>query len=200
MAEQDKEIWEKFIKGDKAAFEQLLLRYYRPLYEYGIRFQSDPDQLQDDLHDLMVNLWERRSYLKSTDFVKLYLFKALRHQIIKEKRKKEIFINADQINDDEIHNSDESIVQFEKEETDKTRKNLINHTLGKLTKRQHEILYLKFFEDLSNEEIADLMQISRPATANLLYTSLRAFKSYWKAEFSSQLLVFFLFIQKIYYQ
>lgn len=196
MADQDIKIWNAFLGGDKAAFEQLLLRYYRSLFDYGMRFQSNPDQLRDDIHDLLVNLWERREFLKQTDFVKLYLFKALRHQIFNGKRKKEIFVTIDNLNEENTNNHEDFLLGFEKEEINKTQNNQINRTLHKLTKRQQEILYLKFFEDLSNDQIAELMKISKPATANLLYTSLLAFKAYWKAEFSSLFLLFSLFQQK----
>jgi RNA polymerase sigma factor (sigma-70 family) len=42
-----------------------------------------------------------------------------------------------------------------------------------LPKRQKEIIYLKFFENLGREEIADIMQISPQAVSNLLQKALK---------------------------
>ncbi|MCE6989867.1 RNA polymerase sigma factor [Dyadobacter sp. CY323] len=182
MTNQDKDIWESFRNGDKAAFEQLLLQYYRPMFDYGIRIQSDTDQLRDDLHDLMVNLWERREHLRATEHLKFYLFKALRHQILKGKRKKGIFVDSGSLNEDAVDENDDMLFGFEKEEADERQSHQIRRMLLKLSKRQQEVLHLKFFEEFSNEQIAESLGISRAATANLLYTSLQAFKVLWKVE------------------
>ncbi len=183
MADQDKYIWEAFRRGDKTAFEQLLLRYYRPMFDYGIRFQSDPEQLRDDLHDLMVSLWDRREHLHSTDHLKFYLFKALRHQIFRGKQRQELLVDCDHLEEEAIPARDEPWLGFEEEEACKRQSHQIQHVLLRLSKRQQEVLHLKFFEELSNEQIADILRISRPATANLLYAALKAFRVLWKAEY-----------------
>ncbi len=189
---QDKDIWEAFRKGDKAAFEQLLLRFYRPMFDYGMRFQNDPGHLRDDLHDLMISLWDRREHLHSTDHLKFYLFKALRHQIFRRKQKQELFVDYADINEEVIPAHDgTSLPDFEEEEACGLQSRQIQNVLQRLSKRQQEVLYLKFFEELSNEQIADLLQISRPATANLIYVALRAFKALWKMEYYPLLLFLF---------
>ncbi len=188
VADQDTNIWEAFRKGDKAAFEQLLLGYYRPMFDYGIRFQSDPERLRDDLHDLLVSLWERREYLHNTENLKLYLFKALRHQIFRGKHKQPYLTDWEGLEEEA---AEEPRLGFVEEEAFKRQSHQIQHTLLRLSRRQQEVLHLKFFEELSNEQIAHLLGISRAATANLLYTALRAFKALWKAEY--YLLLAFLF-------
>lgn len=192
MDKRDKDIWEAFRKGDKAAFEQLLLRYYRPMFDYGMRFQNDPEQLRDDLHDLMISLWERREYLHSTDHLKFYLFKALRHQIFRGKQKQELFVDSPGFEEEvNLIQDTAPLLGFEEEEAGRIRTLNIQKVLQCLSKRQQEILHLKFFEELSNEQIAELLHISRPAVANLLYTALRAFKALWKTEYYPFLLFLF---------
>ncbi len=174
-------MWEAFRKGDKAAFEQLLLRYYRPMFDYGIRFQNDPEQLRDDLHDLMVSLWDRREHLQETSHLKFYLFKALRHQIFREKQKRARQIDLEEM-EEEVMPDTEYRLGFAEEEAYNRQAHQIHHTLLRLSRRQQEVLHLKFFEELTNEQIAEILGISRQAAANLLYTALRAFKVLWKAE------------------
>lgn len=189
MDDQDRDIWADFRRGNKAAFEQLLLRYYRPMFDYGIRFQHDPEQLRDDLHDLMVSLWERREHLRHTDHLKFYLFKALRHQIFKGKQRP--LIDVDRLTDAGMPPEEEPQLTFVEEEAIQRQSHQIHHTLHKLTRRQQEVLHLKFFEELPNEQIAEIMGISRAATANLLYTALSAFKVLWRTEY--YLILLFLF-------
>ena len=52
----------------------------------------------------------------------------------------------------------------------------LNRQLAELPKRQQEIIYLKFYENLDNESIAQVMSISRQAVANLLYRTLKELK------------------------
>ena len=77
-------LWKKFQSGDSASLGQLAQLHYRALYNYGTKFSSDPDIIRDCLQEMYLELWERRAFLSETAFVKSYLFKALRHKIIKE--------------------------------------------------------------------------------------------------------------------
>ncbi len=190
MIEQDSEIWKAFREGDKTAFERLLYRYYRPLFDYGLKFQKDPDILRDDLHDLMLSLWERRAFLNDTGNLKLYLFAALRHQIFRGKQSAGLLTAMSEELDAA---SAEQAIEAEmiQAESARTQSVQISHVMQKLSGRQQEVLHLKFFEGLSNEQIAGLLGISRPGVANLLYSALRAFKHCWKTEFT---LIFLLVI------
>lgn len=191
VADHKTDIWEAFRKGDKAAFEQLLWNYYRPMFDYGLRFQPDPDLLRDDLHDLLVSLWERKAHLNDTANLKLYLFKALRHQIFRNKSGNSQSADWESLDPDIISAGEAALPNFAEEEAAKRQSGQIHHTLLKLSPRQQEVLHLKFFEELPNEQIAHILGISRAATANLLYAALKAFKALWKPEY--HLLFFYLF-------
>lgn len=177
--EQDSVLWQKFREGDPLAFEQLLRSYYRPLFDYGRRFVSDRDVLKDLVHDLFLHLWERRESLGKTDQIKPYLLTSLRNRIFKKSNRPEIFLALEHTPEDfhETANSIESeliITEFAAEKLSR-----IQHIIQSLTPRQQEIIHLKFYQDLSNERIAEILHISRPATANLLYESLKTFREKW---------------------
>ncbi|GGN03302.1 DNA-directed RNA polymerase sigma-70 factor [Dyadobacter beijingensis] len=181
--EQDPVLWQKFREGDPLAFEQLLRSYYRPLFDYGRRFISDRDQLKDIVHDLFLHLWERREYLGKTDQIKPYLLTSLRNRIFKntsrQESRPELFLAIEHTPEDfhETAHSIESeliLTEFAAEKLSR-----IQHIIQSLTPRQQEIIHLKFYQDLSNERIAEILNISRPATANLLYESLKVFREKW---------------------
>ena len=52
----------------------------------------------------------------------------------------------------------------------------LNQQINLLTRRQQEVIYLRFFESMDNEAIAQVMGISRPAVANLLYRTIQELK------------------------
>ncbi|WP_353718235.1 sigma-70 family RNA polymerase sigma factor [Dyadobacter sp. 676] len=177
--EQDPVLWQKFREGDPLAFEQLLRSYYRPLFDYGRRFVTDRDQLKDIVHDLFLHLWERRAFLGKTDQIKPYLLTSLRNRIFKDSGKSGIFLTMEHAPEDfhETANSIESELILTESAAEKLSR--IRHIIRSLTPRQQEIIHLKFYQDLPNERIAEILNISRPATANLLYESLKMFREKW---------------------
>ena len=42
-------LWESFIKGETAAFEEVYRRYYSLLYSYGIRMVGDRELVADTI-------------------------------------------------------------------------------------------------------------------------------------------------------
>lgn len=181
--EQDSVLWQKFREGDPLAFEQILRNFYRPLFDYGRRFINDRDQLKDIVHDLFLHLWERREFLGSTDQIKPYLLTSLRNRIFKTGSKPDartdIFLALEHTPEDfheTIHSIESELILTEFAAEKLSR---IQHIIQSLTPRQREIIHLKFYQDLSNERIAEILNISRPATANLLYESLKMFREKW---------------------
>ena len=44
-------LWESFIKGETAAFEEVYRRYYSLLYSYGIRMVGDRELVADTIQN-----------------------------------------------------------------------------------------------------------------------------------------------------
>lgn len=186
MTEPETQLWESFQKGSKNAFEEMLRIFYRPMFDYGYKFQKDHDQLSDDIHDLFVNLWDRRSFLKPTDNLKVYLFSALRNQIFRSKRKGQLSQEfSDNEETDLYYQAEYAETEIIRSENLEEQLSRISYVMQKLTARQQEILHLRFFESLSNEQISQVLNISVPAVYNLLSASLKLFRKYWKQYFST---------------
>ncbi len=190
MSEQEKELWKAFQNGSRDAFEEILRIFYRPMFDYGFRFQKDHDQLSDDIHDLFLSLWDRRAFLTPTANLKLYLFSALRNQIWRAKKRlsltEELPDEEDESPFEETEHAETTIIHREAISQQLSR---IDFVMQKLTKRQQEILHLRFFENLSNAQIAEVLNISEPSVYNLLSISLKLFRSYWNTCFNVLLLL-----------
>ncbi len=190
MSEQEKELWKAFQNGSRDAFEEILRIFYRPMFDYGFRFQKDHDQLSDDIHDLFLSLWDRRAFLTPTANLKLYLFSALRNQIWRAKKRlsltEELPDEEDESPFEETEHAETTIIHREAISQQLSR---IDFVMQKLTKRQQEILHLRFFENLSNAQIAEVLNISEPSVYNLLSLSLKVFRSYWNTCFNVLLLL-----------
>ncbi|WP_165940187.1 RNA polymerase sigma factor [Dyadobacter psychrotolerans] len=178
MVKSDADLWEEFKNGEWQAFEQLLESYYRPLYQYGRKFTTD-DQVKDLIHDLFLHLWDYRSNLPEVNNLKAYLFTSLRNRIFKNQKVEFLVFPGDhfeQSDPSDQQNIERNIIATETSSESQQR---VNRIIGSLTRRQQEIIHLKFFQNLSNNEIASVMEISPPAVSNLLYHTLRLFKEKW---------------------
>jgi RNA polymerase sigma-70 factor (ECF subfamily) len=172
-------LWINFKAGDPDAFGQLAQVHYRALFNYGTRFSADSDFVKDCIQELYLELWERRTFLSETSFVKSYLLKALRHKLIKESiRLKRFHESPDVAFDTDAASPSLEADIIDSENVMGILKKL-NHIVASLTKRQQEIIYLRFYQNLENEDIAKIMGLGRQSVSNLLYRTIREIKENW---------------------
>lgn len=176
---EDLQIWQRFVDGDRAAFEYLVQTHYTALFDYGLKFTADREKVKDHIHDLFTTLWDRRKHLSEVDQIKPYLLKSIRNRLFKSFRRSEVLLDIDDY-EEQVFPDESMEMQIISQESVLERERKITFVLGQLTRRQREIIHLKFYEDLSNEEIADILLISRGAVANLLYQTLKLLKEKWK--------------------
>lgn len=158
------------------------------MFEYGSRFIHDRDTLNDCIHDLFASLWDRRRFLADTDRIRPYLLKSLRNRLLKEIDRAHSLTPFESWHESG-HVEEDTESRLISTETDERRRRQIGMVLHSLTPRQREIIHLKFFENLSHEQIAGVLDISRPAVANLLSQALRLFRDKWQTILSSFLIV-----------
>ena len=188
----DSQRWQAFKKGDRNAFETLLNQYYPLLINYGYRFYRDKEFVKDSVHDLFVEIWNRREHLSDVVSVKSYLFQSLRKNIIRESGRLKWFREAESISDD--LNFD---VEFNIEtylitcETENESLQKLQLELEKLTKRQREAIFLRFNQDLSYEEIANIMAINYRSVVNLIHEAIKSIRQNWFVLLLSNFLFFF---------
>lgn len=168
-------LWQLMLQGDKTALAELMDYYLDALYNYGIRFSVNRTLVEDCIQDLFIGIWQRRDFLNAPLNLKSYLFSSLRRMVLRKakqlKKLPVVFINENEYHGFDFEFSIEhSMIQ---QEESRITANKINDLIAALPKRQKEIIYLKFFENLSREEIADIMQISPQAVSNLLQKALK---------------------------
>lgn len=180
MVKHDSELWQSFREGDRKAFEGLLHIYYRPLFEYGTKFLKDRDQLKDYVHDLFINLWERRVFLGPVANLKVYLFISLRNLIFQKRQKNLLWDELPEDFYDNLPDNNNHVEHYMiMEEMEIQKRVQLQKIIKQLPKRQQEVIHLKFYENLSNEQIAEVLDISKPAATNLLSVALKSFREKW---------------------
>jgi RNA polymerase sigma factor (sigma-70 family) len=132
--------------------------------------------VKDCIHDVFVYLWDRRSSLGDTDNVRLYLLKSLRNRMLKVIKRETLLVALEQDVEGEFSYEspiEEQIVHSEEVQLTSKR---VRTAINALSPRQREVVHLRFFEGLTNDQIAGLMDITKPAVANLIHASLTALR------------------------
>lgn len=177
------EHWCKFISGDKNALGVLLELNFNPLYQYGTRFTEDTELIKDTIQDLFLEIWVKRENASHIISIKAYLFQSVRNNLIQIGRRKS---NIQSISHQEEAFSNFSSPELEwiSDETNARNELLLTSGIELLPKRQREALYLKYYEDLSHEEIAQIMGLQRQAVANYIHNGLQKLREFWRITIS----------------
>ncbi|GAB4000398.1 sigma-70 family RNA polymerase sigma factor [Spirosoma daeguense] len=182
------ELWQRFKAGDELAFGQLAQQHYRSLYNYGLRLTTDSELVWDTIQDLFLELWMHRETVGQAVFVKAYLLKSLRYKLLKV-RDQHLSCQLDESTSDEILSTasiEEIIIDVE---SNTAQEQLLNRLIESLTKRQREILYLRFYQNLDNAAIAQILGMERQSVANLLHRTLKELRHLWSPHLYTFLLI-----------
>lgn len=169
-------LWNQFRTGNGDALSELIRHYYRDMYSYGSRFTPDAELLKDCIQDVCLILWKNRETIGATAHVKFYLLKSLRRRLIKELQKDRPDLRSQllfQAGFDRELPRESMIIRDEqlKHLALKMRK-----LLSQLSKRQQEVIYLRFYMEADIHQIAAIMSVTRQSVYNLLHDALKRLK------------------------
>lgn len=169
------DLWQQSKAGDNTAFCHLADKLYRTLFNYATSFTSDREYIKDAIQELLIHIWEKRLTI-NIQFVTIYFLKSLRNQLLQEfRRNKYPFLTIDEI--EEISDNQTIETAIEASEAYSESQKRVKNAINELPKRQKEAIFLKFYEGLENEQIADLMQVNRQSVANLLFKAISTLKN-----------------------
>lgn len=177
LLDENLSLWNKFRDGDPDAFGALMKIHYRDLFHYGEKIVRDHELVKDAIQDTFLKLWENRSTISETSFVKYYLLKSLRRKIIKSvERKRYLNISEDSffenIFDQKLSFKNEYIIKEDLAELAQR----IRLVLANLPLRQQEVIYFRFYVAADIEEIAEIMDMNTQSVYNLLHRAIKKLK------------------------
>lgn len=172
----DQIIWENFLCGDDEAYTYIYREYSQALYAYGMHFTSDKGLVEDCIQDVFIKIFQNRRHLQSTDNIKLYLFIALKNKLFNIFRKDIKYSQIDSLEPvfAAEHTIEDEIIENEREQF--LNEKMIR-MLEVLSPRQKEIIYYRFVEGLSYEEICQIMDMNYQSTQNLIQRSLKKLRT-----------------------
>ena len=181
--EEELEFWDQFRQGNETAYANLYQSYVHILYQYCSQFTIDKPLIKDCIHDLFVELWRNRSTIGDTTSVRFYLMASIKRKLVRHLNSIQKTTSNEDIPVEYWHintPSHESNVILS-EEYDSTNMHL-STAMKRLPKRQREAIYLKFYMNMNNHEIAELMKINIQSVYNLVFGALTNMKKHMSLE------------------
>ncbi|RHR94676.1 RNA polymerase sigma factor [Parabacteroides sp. AF14-59] len=184
-------LWKSFRNGDNDSFELIYKNYADILFRYGIQFTSNESLVKDAIHDVYVKLYNDRLRLKTEVNIKFYLFTCLKNHLY-NLLKRELFFDKVDLEEGEYLDpcaEEQVTVTLNQKELQQT----VRKVLSMLTDRQREIIYYRYMEELSIEEIAILMDMNYQSVQNSIQRSIKKIRESFPV-----LVVFFILYKKMY--
>ncbi len=171
MTQKDKQLklWEAMLQGDLTALEQIYALFHADLYHYALKLTKQVDLAEDAVQDVFMDLWNYRKQLPTVHAPKFYLIRSVRNQCLKLINKQNRFTALDAASSFELTILPEELKI--KDNSELTKK-VIAAGMSTLSPRQREIIYLKFYNNLDYEELAEVLDINYQSVVNHIHKAM----------------------------
>lgn len=166
----DTELWGAVRCSNEAAFQLLFDRYWVRVYKTACYHIQDHEFCEEMVHDIFVNLWERRARIDIQSFP-AFLNTMVRYQVHNYYRsKRPLYLVTDTVIQEETRMTyNDGATRMEEIELYAE----LNYYLEQLPNRCREIFHMSRMEQLSNQEIAMRLGISKRTVENQITFALK---------------------------
>lgn len=148
--------------GDKNAFDELFLFYYKDLCRFALVFLHDEDESEEAVQRMFVRFWENRRKLTVPENLRSYLLKStyneclktIRSQTTRKKHHQDYYSNLITKSAEEDRSALDAIMPY------------LNKAIANLPERCRQIFILHKVEGLKQKEVAEILNISAKTVEN----------------------------------
>jgi len=145
------------IKMDKRSFEELFRSFFPSLVLFAQKYVPDQDTAKEIVHNVFINLWEKRQQVDTGSPLKSYLFTSVHNRCLNYIRDQKKFDKDDTIFQ-RLDSTDFSDGVYRLEEQELEQR--IYDALQSLPEKCREIFMMNRFDGLKYAEIAEKLGIS----------------------------------------
>jgi RNA polymerase sigma-70 factor (ECF subfamily) len=171
----DRELIERVVDGDRKAFTTLYSRHLDNLYKYIYLFTKSDEESEELVQKVFVSIWEHRSTLHQVKSFKAYIFRCAKNRLIdrirSEKAKAKMYATIQPATEESEDRSDSHLIYNQ-------YTNIIDSAINLLPEKRKEIVRLRTQDDLTLDEIAEKLSISKFVVKKQLYAGLRFIRAY----------------------
>jgi RNA polymerase sigma factor (sigma-70 family) len=160
------------ITAKQEEFEEIIRRFQVPLLQYARRITGDREHARDVVQETFVK-FQRNGALRREDEMATWLFTVCRNAALNicRKERRMMYVAEEVI---EARESDQPMPFDQLEQKEAT--GFLLRIVGTLPLRQQEVIQLKFQNDLSYQQIAEIMRTTANNVGVLLHTALKTLR------------------------
>jgi RNA polymerase sigma-70 factor (ECF subfamily) len=166
-------------RGDSLAFNRLVLRWERPIYNLTLRMLQDPDEAAEATQEVFLSAFKNIRRFRQDARFSTWLYRIAVNHCISRLRRKPPGIHYsldDQRPEVPLAASLPARESHERDFFLEESRNRVRMALEHLPPEQRAIVELKFYQDLTFEEIASIIQVPLSTIKSRLYAGLEVLK------------------------
>lgn len=140
--------------GDQTAFKQIFDLFHKRLCLFALGITTD-DSAEDIVQEAFVKLWERKENFNTIDSIKAFLYLTVKNTCLNLYKHKQVIQKHSQSLTEMM---DEISVDHKMVEAEVASQ--IRQALEQLPDGYRKVIYLGYFEGLSNQQAADHLNVS----------------------------------------
>lgn len=181
-----KELINRLRQGDRKAFEAIFMLYSGKVYNTMVKLLNDSDLAEDLVQEIFLSLWEKHSNINPELNFEAYLATIARnmayHELGKAMRRSQQSVD---INQAALLTESE----WEEEIDAKSFKEYLMQVIAQFPKVRKEVFLMSRFDQLSNAEIAQQLQISERTVEAHIYKALKELRKVVGSKLTVALLI-----------
>lgn len=167
--------WTQYVSGDQEAFQLLFRTYYATLYTYGYKLLPHQQTVEDVIQEMFLELWNNK-HQAPVRSVRAYLLSILKYKLLRQLNAAKTDMLQGYITSEVPFTiNSETLLVAREEEVERVTQ--VTTMLAKLSSRQREIIYLRYYKNMDYDEISSIMHINYQASRNLLSQALKALRT-----------------------
>ena len=182
----DVELIDRFLKGDIMAFNRLVKRWEKPMYNFIYRNLSNEVVAKDVCQKTFIRVYQKIKKLRDPHKFSSWLYRIALNLCRDEQRKNQrrFYISCDQTNEEQnytpIQLTTDEDSSPDKIYAKKQIENLLKEQLQKIPPEQRVVIIMKQYQGLKFREIADILGKPVNTVKSRLYYGLKALKNNFK--------------------
>jgi RNA polymerase sigma-70 factor (family 1) len=188
----DKLIIKNLKEGDVLSFDSIFKKYHKKVYYFAISYLKSKEEAEDVVQEVFMNLWKCRDQINEYYVFSKYLFKITYNATCKKFRKQ---ASDKKQMEEALQNI---LIEDNSTNLEIEYNNLLetaNTLIDKLPSRQKDIFLLSINEQLTNEQIAQQLNISKKTVENYLTMAKASLRKSFSDGRILPLLFFWLFFK-----
>jgi RNA polymerase sigma-70 factor (family 1) len=163
-----------FQNGNKEAFNHVFNMFYKRICFFAAGIVNE-DCAEDIVQDAFIKLWERRHSFNNLNAIKAFLYLTTKNSCINTYKHQKI---VDKFESDQVEVIEESNIIYHLIEAEVLEE--VQQAVQQLPQSYRKVIYLSYFQGLSNQETADYLNVSINTVKTQKVRSLRILREILK--------------------